>query len=506
MNRITNATYQGALEESFVYDAAGNRTSHTDIDGDTVGYTVDATGQLVSDTAGTTYSYDAAGNLTATSAGEAYVYDDFGRATEITIEGVTEQYTYDAQDVRVTVDGTTQLWDRNGLPTLISTGAGDNYVHAAGIARDGDDWLLQDAVGSVRATVDQAGVVSAETAFTAYGEPLTGQVDSFGFAGEQLDTTGLLHLRARQYNPTVGRFTTVDPVQPGAPGTTGYNLYTYAANNPTTFTDPSGQAVLAEHAALIGDQADATEVFASGVGNCANASFSRATAGLEGFDIGEDPGQAVLRDCRNGAIDAAATGAVFSAGGRIVGEGLEAGARLAGDFRPAARAADQVGTGRQALPVGTNPVAIGTAGNPGALDSTAPTRFSVDSSGQATDLTGFSTNPDTINQSLPPTLPTIPVDARVRILTPSTTGGAQNGVEFIFPNADGVTTRIRIHGPDPSAPAGSNAATGDVLRVQIGGSQVDVDGNRFPRGVFNPNSPNFSDTIANDLHIPWPPR
>ena len=89
--------------------------------------------------------------------------------------------------------------------------------------------------------------MSAETTFTAFGEPLTGQTDSFGFAGEQLDTTGLLHLRARQYNPSVGRFTTVDPVQPGAPGTTGYNLYTYAANNPTTFTDSSGQAVLFEY-------------------------------------------------------------------------------------------------------------------------------------------------------------------------------------------------------------------------------------------------------------------
>ena len=178
------------------------------------------------------------------------MYDDYGRATEITIEGVTETYGYDAQDVRVTVDGVDQLWDRNGLPTLISTGAGDNYVHVDGVARDSNDWLLADAVGSVRATVDQTGVVSAETAFTAFGEPLAGNTDSFGFAGEQLDTTGLLHLRARQYNPSVGRFTSVDPVQPGAPGTTGYNLYSYAGKNPTVWTDPSGEAVLVERALL----------------------------------------------------------------------------------------------------------------------------------------------------------------------------------------------------------------------------------------------------------------
>ena len=152
LNRLTNVTYPGALTETFVYDAAGNRISHTKTDGTTVGYTVDATGQLISDTSGVTYTYDAAGNLTSASDGESYTYDDYGRHISISAGGVTQTYGYDAQDVRVTVDGQTQLWGRNGgLPTLISTGDGDNYVHTAGIARDGDDWLLADAVGSVQA-------------------------------------------------------------------------------------------------------------------------------------------------------------------------------------------------------------------------------------------------------------------------------------------------------------------------------------------------------------------
>ena len=92
LNRITAATYPGGLTESFGYDPAGNRTSHTNTDGDTVTYTVDDTGQLQSDSTGTTYSYDAAGNLTATSDGDSFVYDDWGRTVEATGNGVTQTY------------------------------------------------------------------------------------------------------------------------------------------------------------------------------------------------------------------------------------------------------------------------------------------------------------------------------------------------------------------------------------------------------------------------------
>lgn len=51
----------------------------------------------------------------------------------------------------------------------------------------------------------------------------------------------LVYLNARCLSPDVGRFLSIDPVWPGAAGATGYNTYTYVTNNPTTWTDTSGE-------------------------------------------------------------------------------------------------------------------------------------------------------------------------------------------------------------------------------------------------------------------------
>jgi hypothetical protein len=42
----------------------------------------------------------------------------------------------------------------------------------------------------------------------------------------------------------LGRFTSPDNVQPNAPGTQGYNLYSYVAGRPVDKTDPSGHGIL----------------------------------------------------------------------------------------------------------------------------------------------------------------------------------------------------------------------------------------------------------------------
>jgi len=119
------------------------------------------------------------------------------------------------------------------------------------VLRDNDSWLHRDGVGSVRYSTDLTGAVTSSSAFTVFGEPRNTGTSVFGFAGEQTDATGLVHLRARAYNPALGSFMAYDPIQPGGPSTAGWNHYSYAANNPTTWSDPAGQAVMMEYAELM---------------------------------------------------------------------------------------------------------------------------------------------------------------------------------------------------------------------------------------------------------------
>jgi RHS repeat-associated protein len=72
--------------------------------------------------------------------------------------------------------------------------------------------------------------------------------NDFRFAGEMVDgeleestsETGLYYLRARYYDPEIGRFITKDPLPGRLTQPQSFNGYVYAANRPTVFTDPSG--------------------------------------------------------------------------------------------------------------------------------------------------------------------------------------------------------------------------------------------------------------------------
>jgi len=95
--------------------------------------------------------------------------------------------------------------------------------------------------GSVIAISNAAGQDLATYSYLAFDTiaQQTGSVNNpFGFTGRPLDPdSGLIYLRARYYDPVLGRFTSADPI--GYQG--GINLYIYAKNNPLRFIDPSGE-------------------------------------------------------------------------------------------------------------------------------------------------------------------------------------------------------------------------------------------------------------------------
>jgi RHS repeat-associated protein len=65
--------------------------------------------------------------------------------------------------------------------------------------------------------------------------------DPFGFTGQYLDAeTGEYHLRARQYNPTLARFTARDPVFGDLQQPLTLHKYLYCGNNPLNYIDLSG--------------------------------------------------------------------------------------------------------------------------------------------------------------------------------------------------------------------------------------------------------------------------
>ncbi len=250
--QLTNVSYPNGDTAAYSYDANGNRLTQT-FNGVTTNYSYDDAGQLLTDGT-TTYSYDANGNLT-NAGSDTFTWDWANRLTGATVGGNNASYSYDAFDIRVSgiVSGTTSsyLWDRLApYPTLVDDGS-YGYIHAAGPQAQIDSggnrtYLLGDALSSIRGLTDGSGTLVGSVEYGAFGgiRAQSGATSAFGYTGEQYTpVTGLLHLRARDLNPALGRFLSVDTVRPNAPGSQGFNGYAYVANNPTSWVDPSGHFV-----------------------------------------------------------------------------------------------------------------------------------------------------------------------------------------------------------------------------------------------------------------------
>ncbi|WP_158542787.1 DUF6531 domain-containing protein [Phytoactinopolyspora halophila] len=244
------------------YDGSGNilaEDRHGVDDPGLITYEYDAAHQLVS-VDGQEYTHDADGNLTSDGT-TTWTYDAFDQIVEAEHEGDVAELAYDAQGNRISVTTGGQQrnlsWDINGeLPMLTTVDDPDGQTTyrygPTGLPTrihldDDTQFLFTDALGTVTDAYDGDITPSWHSEYEPFGarrntteDGLTTDDLGLGFTGEYHDpATNLLHLRLRDYNPNLGRFTGTDPVTTPT-GTPWTSPYAYAGNQPTLLTDPTG--------------------------------------------------------------------------------------------------------------------------------------------------------------------------------------------------------------------------------------------------------------------------
>jgi len=262
----------GDRTRSYVYDPVGNRRSMTDSLDGTTAYEYDANDRLLTATRGaevTRYTYDAAGNTLSRIANATdqvfMTWDAEDRLIQAdqTVGATTRQFTYryDAEGRRVarTIDDvqTRYLLDtgvENAQVVEEYTSGGvilARFVQGANViaqSRGGSTSLyLPDAHGDTRLLLALNGQIADRYTYDAFGNVLADSgntLNELQYGGEQYDPLGFLFLRARWYDPTIGRFLSPDPF-PGVP-TIPMSLhpYVYMHDDPVNGSDPSGKSPL----------------------------------------------------------------------------------------------------------------------------------------------------------------------------------------------------------------------------------------------------------------------
>ncbi len=124
------------------------------------------------------------------------------------------------------------------------------YYPAGGAMRiDGNVYyVLKDRLGSAYATTDASGNVVGEMRYYAFGETRLSTGNMFTdrlYTGQrQIAELGIYHFNARFYSPKLGRFLSADTLMSGFANPQNLNRFSYVANNPVRYTDPTGRCFI----------------------------------------------------------------------------------------------------------------------------------------------------------------------------------------------------------------------------------------------------------------------
>ncbi|WP_343949407.1 RHS repeat-associated core domain-containing protein [Nonomuraea longicatena] len=262
---------------AYTYDEAGLRTSETRYSGTTSttsaycygdakrkrALTATTTGSCAG--AAATYAYDPLGNTTARD-GQTLTWDARGRVATLTQGARKTAYVYDADGEvlirRAVGDGESVLYlgatevhaKKTGTELKIwSTrmyvaGTQQLAVRSTQTGASTVTFLAGDRHGTSSLALDAATQAVTRRFLTPFGLPrgtaLGGNwPDDKGFLGKPADAdTGLTYVGARVYDPATGRFLSPDPVL-STDQAQALNMYAYGANNPATFSDPTGREI-----------------------------------------------------------------------------------------------------------------------------------------------------------------------------------------------------------------------------------------------------------------------
>lgn len=273
---LEGTTYSDGTTASYVYDSNGNRI-YRNYGTESQSYWYDESSNLtrrdvylggtlrISDL----YSYDNAGNRirwtnTIVHRGTTsydYAYDVEGRLTSVSVDGyeiTSYAYFVDGARIRKTEIGTPSYFlydfkDFSGYEDILEQYDANGAVIARFIQGPGIDEPLAmqyggssyyyhfDGLGSVTMLTRADQTVANRYEYDDFGGYLTRQEsvpNFYGYTGREYDSqVDLVYMRARYYDPSIGRFLARDP----SGMVDGPNVYAYAGNNPISRVDPSGR-------------------------------------------------------------------------------------------------------------------------------------------------------------------------------------------------------------------------------------------------------------------------
>jgi RHS repeat-associated protein len=241
-------------QTDYVYNAASRLDHETNPDGSVVQHVYDEWGnEITRTTSGATpttetYGYNRlnllssyvkwAGPVDQGNPAASWQYDYWPtgeRYGKTNLENPAEGEVYIGRGGDVATEYTPSLAFKNRYVQGTGVDSKQTRISSTGERRH----YLGDQVGTVSVTLSDSATVSESSLKDVWGNAIFGATSSerYGFAQREHDgESGLVHMRARQYDPRLGRFTQTDPLL----ASRASEHYVYGFNNPVTMVDPMG--------------------------------------------------------------------------------------------------------------------------------------------------------------------------------------------------------------------------------------------------------------------------